>query len=69
MKKKDLGNPRGRPRGIKKDDRLYVVISSDLKNRFQNAVEFDETNISVKTCELILDYVRKTERSKKGNEG
>ena len=65
MKKKDFGNPRGRPKGIKKDDRLYVMISSDLKSRFQNAVDMDESNISVKTCELILEYVRKSERSKK----
>ncbi len=68
MNENELTSLRGRPKGIKKDERLYVAISSDLKNRFQNAVDMDESNISVKTCELILDYVREKEKHKKGNE-
>lgn len=53
---------RGRPRGIKKDERLHVMISGKLKERFQRAVELDGTNISVKTCELIMEYVKKVEK-------
>lgn len=56
---------RGRPKGIKKSERLHVMISSDLKNRFQSAVDIDGTNISVKTCELIMEYVKKVEKSNK----
>ena len=41
------------------------MISSDLKNRYQNAVDMDGTNISVKTCELIMEYVKKTEKNNK----
>ncbi len=56
---------RGRPKGIKKNERLHVMISSDLKERYQNAVDIDSTNISVKTCELIMEYVKKVERNNK----
>lgn len=35
------------------------MITSDLKNRFQNAVDIEGANISVKTCELIMKYVKK----------
>lgn len=48
---------RGRPKGIKKDDRLYVMISSDLKEKFQKQVEQEGSNVSVKTCELISKYI------------
>ena len=41
------------------------MISSDLKERYQNAVDIDSTNISVKTCELIMEYVKKVERNNK----
>ena len=53
---------RGRPKGIKKDKRLYVMISSDLKERYQKAVDSEYTNISVKTCDLVLEYVKKVEK-------
>ena len=56
---------RGRPKGIKKGERLHIMISSDLKNRFQSAVDIDGTNISVKTCELITEYVKSVEKSNK----
>lgn len=59
---------RGRPKGIKKDERLYVMISSNLKHRFQKAVEDDGTNISVKTCELIMEYVKEIEKNNKWKE-
>ena len=47
----------GRPKGIKKDDRLHIMISSDLKKKFQKKVEQEGSNISVKTCELISKYI------------
>lgn len=56
---------RGRPKGIKKSERLHVIISNDLKKRYQKVVDFECTNISVKTCELILEYVKKIEKSNK----
>ena len=55
----------GRPKGIKKSERLHVMISNDLKDRYQKAVDCECTNISVKTCELILEYVKKFEKNNK----
>ncbi len=49
---------RGRPKGIKKDERLHVMISSDLKEKFQNIVQKEGSNVSVKTCELISEYIK-----------
>lgn len=48
---------RGRPKGRKKEERLHVMISKDLKERFQEMAEKDGSNISVKTCELIVKYI------------
>lgn len=48
---------RGRPKGKKKDERLHVMISSDLKEKFQRKAEQEGSNISVKTCELISKYI------------
>lgn len=48
---------KGRPKGVKKDDRLHVMISSELKEKFQKKVEKEGSNISVKTCELIAKYI------------
>ena len=56
---------RGRPKGVKKNERLHVMISGELKKRFQSAVDIDGTNISVKTCELITEYVKSVENSNK----
>ena len=41
------------------------MISSELKNRFQNTVDLNGTNISVKTCELIMEYVKNVEKNNK----
>lgn len=49
---------KGRPRGRKKDERLNILISSDMKNEFKQIVEESGSNISVKTCELISKYVK-----------
>ena len=56
---------KGRPKGIQKDERLHVMISKNLKDRFKNAVQNDRTNVSVKTCELIMEYVKKIEKNNK----
>ena len=61
-----MGNKkRGRPKGIKKSERLHVMISNDLKDRYQKAVDCECTNISVKKCELILEYLKKFEKNNK----
>lgn len=50
---------RGRPKGIKKDNRLNIMISSNLKNEYQKILDLECSNISVKTCELISEYIKK----------
>lgn len=47
----------GRPKGKNKDSRLNIMISSNLKNEFQRLVTENGSNISVKTCELIVNYI------------
>lgn len=48
----------GRPKGKNKDTRLNIMISSELKNEFQKLVQQKGSNISVKTCELIVNYIQ-----------
>lgn len=48
----------GRPKGKNKDARLNIMISSELKNEFQELVSKNGSNISVKICELIVDYIK-----------
>ena len=48
----------GRPKGKNKDTRLNIMISSKLKEEFQEVVSRNGSNISVKTCELIVDYIK-----------
>ena len=50
-------NKRGRPKGIKKDNRLNIMISSNLKDEYQKILDLECSNISVKTCELISEYI------------
>jgi len=54
----------GRPKGKNKDTRLNIMISSDLKNEFQNIVSKNGSNISVKVCELIVNYIKKQKEEK-----
>ncbi|MCI8965152.1 MAG: hypothetical protein HFJ43_02185 [Clostridia bacterium] len=56
---------RGRPKGIKKDERLHIVISGVLKQRYQEILSQECSNISVKTCELISNFVNEYEKNKK----
>lgn len=52
-------NKRGRPKGKFKDNRLNIMIPTSVKNEFQLVAQKQGTNISVKTCELIIDYINK----------
>ena len=54
----------GRPKGKNKDTRLNIMISSDLKNEFQKIVSQNGSNISVKTCELIINYIKEQKGEK-----
>lgn len=55
----------GRPKGKNKDTRLNIMISSDLKNEFQKIVTKNGSNISVKTCELIVNYINEQKEANK----
>ena len=48
----------GRPKGKNKDSRLNIMISSELKNEFQQLVKDNGSNTSVKICELIVNYIK-----------
>ena len=52
-------NKPGRPKGKTKDNRLNVMIPTEIKNEFQNITKKNGSNISVKTCELIVDYINR----------
>ena len=54
----------GRPKGKNKDTRLNIMISSDLKKEFQQIVTENGSNISVKTCELIVNYIKSQKEEK-----
>lgn len=62
MKKKGLP---GRPKGKNKDNRLNIMIPTSVKNEFQTITRKNGSNISVKTCELIVDYINKNKEYKK----
>lgn len=62
-------NKPGRPKGKNKDNRLNVMIPTSVKNEFQTITKKNGSNISVKTCELIVDYINKNkEYTKDENE-
>lgn len=52
-------NSPGRPKGKNKDNRLNIMIPTSIKNEFQTITKKNGSNISVKTCELIVDYINK----------
>lgn len=56
----------GRPKGIIKDSRLNIMLPSELKNEFQKTVLQNGSNISVKICELMHNYIK--EEKEKNNE-
>ena len=49
----------GRPKGKNKDNRLNIIIPTSVKNEFQAITKKNGSNISVKTRELIVDYINK----------
>lgn len=53
---------RRRPKGKKKDERLYIMIPSKTKEKYQKLLEEQGTNVSVKTLELIIEYIKKNEK-------
>ncbi|MDO5555687.1 MAG: hypothetical protein Q4G09_03255 [Clostridia bacterium] len=55
----------GRPKGKNKDTRLNIMISSELKNEFQEIVLKNGSNISVKICELIVNYIKEHKEENK----
>ena len=52
-------NSPGSPKGKSKDNRLNIMIPTSIKNEFQTITKKNGSNISVKTCELIVDYINK----------
>lgn len=58
-------NSPGRPKGKTKDNRLNVMIPTNIKNEFQTIAKKNGSNISVKTCELIVDYINKNKECSK----
>ena len=52
-------NKPGRPKGKTKDNRLNIMIPSEIKKEFQTITKKNGSNISVKTCELIVEYINK----------
>lgn len=55
----------GRPKGKNKDTRLNIMISSELKNEFQKIVIENGSNVSVKICELIVNYIKEQKEENK----
>ncbi len=61
----DKAKKSGRPKGKIKDERLNVLIPSLLKKEYREIVEQNGSNISVKTCELISEYLKKQRKTNK----
>ena len=57
-------NKAGRPKGIQKEASLHIMISKEMKNEYQKCVNLIGSNISVKTCELISDFINKSKGGK-----
>ena len=47
----------GRPKGKNKNARLNIMIEDKIKNEYKDIAQKNGTNISVKTCELIVKYI------------
>lgn len=58
-------NKVGRPKGKRKDTRLNIMISSELKKEFQEIANKNGSNVSVKTCELIVNYIKEQKGEKR----
>ncbi len=49
----------GRPKGRKKSAKIEVMIEPQKREEFKHIAESTGTNISVKTRELIIEYIQK----------
>lgn len=47
----------GRPKGKNKNARLNIMIEDKIKSEYKDIAQKNGTNISVKTCELIVKYI------------
>jgi len=47
----------GRPNIKNKTDRLQIMINPKMKDEFKKVTESKGSNVSVKICELIADYL------------
>lgn len=56
-------NSPGRPKEKTKNNN--VMIPTNIKNEFQTIAKKNDSNISVKTCELIVDYINKNKECNK----
>ena len=45
--------------------RYRYLIPTNIKNEFQTIAKKNGSNISVKTCELIVDYINKNKECSK----
>lgn len=54
----------GRPKGKNKSARLNIMIEDKIKKEYKNIVQKNGTNISVKTCELIIKYINENKEDK-----
>lgn len=61
----NIKNKPGRPKGKNKDSRLNIMIPTNIKNEFQTIARNNGSNISVKTCELIVEYINKNKECNK----
>ena len=62
MKKTENVKPRGRPKKeIKKDNRLFIPISDDMKNRFQKLSNSKGIPMSIIAYDLIRKYIEENE--------
>lgn len=53
----------GRPKGKNKNARLNIMIEEKIKSEYKNIAQKNGTNISVKTCELIVKYINENKEA------
>lgn len=61
----DIMKIKGRPKGRNKNARLNIMIEDKIKNEYKNIAKKNGTNISVKTCELIVKYINENKEVQK----
>lgn len=53
----------GRPKGKNKNARLNIMIEDNIKNEYKKITQKNGTNISTKTCELIIKYIKENKEA------